>query len=336
MSAWKSMVLGRVKYRKLEKDRGGSMEFLILAAGIVLLVKGADWFVGGAASLAKYLRIPSIVIGLTIVALGTSLPEFAVSLTAAVKGSNAIALGNVLGSNIVNLLVVLGASAVICPVKVEAQVMKRDYSASLVITAVLLFLLSDFLFGRQMGLSRLDGVILLGVLGIYMARTVKQALDSRPEADDLSMTHGIAWNVALCVLGSVAIICGGQLVVNAATAIARGFGLSETLIGLTIVAVGTSLPELVTSVVAARKGESDIALGNVVGSNLINIGFILGVSSVIAPVRAEMDNVYDTWILLLISILFFFPLYREKRASRGIGVLMIVLYGIYTVYIMMR
>lgn len=312
------------------------MEFLILAAGVVLLVKGADWFVGGAASLAKYLRIPSIVIGLTIVALGTSLPEFAVSLTAAMKGSNAIALGNVLGSNLVNLLVVIGVSAVIRPVKVQPQVMKRDYSAALILEAVLLFLLSDFLFGRQMELSRPDGVILLGILGIYMVRTVKQALDSRPAADDLSMTHGIGWNVALCILGSVAIICGGQLVVNAATAIARSFGLSETLIGLTIVAVGTSLPELVTSVVAAGKGESDIALGNVVGSNLMNIGFILGTSSAITPIRVEMDNVYDALILLIVSVLFFFPLYREKRASRGIGFLMIVLYGIYTVYILMR
>lgn len=312
------------------------MEFLILAAGVVLLVKGADWFVGGAASLAKYLRIPSIVIGLTIVALGTSLPEFAVSLTAAMKGSNAIALGNVLGSNLVNLLVVIGVSAVIRPVKVQPQVMKRDYSAALIITAVLLFLLSDFLFGRQMELSRLDGVILLGILGIYMVRTVSQALNSRPAVDDLSMTHGVGWNVALCILGSVAIICGGQLVVNAATAIARSFGLSETLIGLTIVAVGTSLPELVTSVVAAGKGESDIALGNVVGSNLMNIGFILGTSSAITPIRVEMDNVYDALILLIVSVLFFFPLYRKKRASRGIGFLMIVLYGIYTVYILMR
>ncbi len=312
------------------------MEFLILAAGVVLLVKGADWFVGGAAALAKYLRIPSIVIGLTIVALGTSLPEFAVSLTAALKGSNAIALGNVLGSNLVNLLVVIGVSAVIRPVRVQPQVMKRDYSASLLITAVLLFLLADFLFGRQMQLSRLDGVILLGILGIYMVRTVSQALKSRPAADDLSMTHSVGWNVMLCILGSAAIICGGQLVVNAATAIARSFGLSETLIGLTIVAVGTSLPELVTSVVAARKGESDIALGNVVGSNLMNIGFILGVSSAITPIQVEMDNVYDALILLIVSILFFFPLYREKRASRGVGLLMIALYGVYTVYILMR
>ncbi len=312
------------------------MDFLILAAGVVLLVKGADWFVGGAAALAKYLRIPSIIIGLTIVALGTSLPEFAVSLTAAIKGSNAIALGNVLGSNLVNLLVVTGVSALICPMRVQPQVMKRDYSASLLITAALLFFLADFLFAREMQLSRLDGVILLGILGIYMVRTVSQALKMRPTADDLSMTHSVGWNIALCIFGSVAIVCGGQLVVNAATAIARSLGLSETLIGLTIVAVGTSLPELVTSVVAAKKGESEIALGNVVGSNLMNIGFILGLSSTITPIRVEMENVYDALILLAVSIFFFFPLYRRQKATRSMGLLMILFYGVYMVYILMR
>lgn len=325
------------KYEKGARlGRKYSMDFLILAAGVVLLVKGADWFVGGAASLAKYLRIPTIIIGLTIVALGTSLPEFAVSLTAAVKGSNAIALGNVLGSNLVNLLVVTGVSALICPMRVQPRVMKRDYAASLLITAMLLFLLADFLFGREMQLSRLDGVMLLGILGIYMVRTVSQALKSRPVADDLSMTHSVSWNIALCVFGAVAIVCGGQLVVNAATAIARSLGLSETLIGLTIVAVGTSLPELVTSVVAARKGESEIALGNVVGSNLMNIGFILGLSSAITPIQVGMESVYDCLILLVASVLFFFPLYNKQKVTRGTGALMVAVYGIYTVYILMR
>lgn len=312
------------------------MEFLLLALGIVLLVKGADWFVGGAAALARYLRIPAIVIGLTIVALGTSLPELAVSLTAAVRGSNAIALGNALGSNIVNLLVVVGLSALIRPMKVERSMMRRDYSVSLLLLAALLLFLADFLFGREMILSRLDGLILLGILGIYMVQTVSSALKGRPAADNLDRTHGIGWNVALCICGSVAIVSGGQLVVNGATQIARSFGLSETLIGLTIVAVGTSLPELVTSVVAAKKGESEIALGNVVGSNIMNVGFILGLSSLISPIRVEMENVYDAVVLLAVSLLFFVPLYREKRVSRGTGVLMVLAYVVYTGYILVR
>lgn len=312
------------------------MEFLVLALGVVLLVKGADWFVGGAAALARHLRIPSIVVGLTIVALGTSLPELAVSLTAAVRGSNAIALGNVLGSNIVNLLMVIGLSALIHPIRVQPSVMKRDYSVSILLSAVLLLFLSDFLFHREMLLSRLDGVILLGILGIYMVQTVNGALKSRPQADNLDMTHGIWWNVALCICGSVAIVLGGQLVVNGATAIARSFGLSETLIGLTIVAVGTSLPELVTSVVAAKKGESDIALGNVVGSNIMNIGFILGVSAGISPIRVEPENVYDGAILLAVSAFFFLPLYARRRVTRGTGALMVLVYAVYTGYILMR
>lgn len=312
------------------------MEFLILALGVLFLVKGADWFVGGAAALARYLRIPSIVVGLTIVALGTSLPELAVSLTAAVKGSNAIALGNVLGSNIVNLLMVIGLSALIHPIQVEPSVMKRDYSVSILMAVVLLFFLSDFLFHREMVLSRLDGVMLLGILGIYMVQMVSQALKGRPQADNLDMTHGVLWNVALCICGSVAIIIGGQMVVNGATEIARSFGLSETLIGLTIVAVGTSLPELVTSVVAAKKGESDIALGNVVGSNIMNIGFILGVSAGISPIRVEPENVYDAAILLAVSLFFFLPLYARKRVTRGTGAMMVLVYVIYTGYILMR
>ncbi|MCI8416383.1 MAG: calcium/sodium antiporter [Lachnospiraceae bacterium] len=312
------------------------MEFLILALGVLFLVKGADWFVGGAAALARYLRIPSIVVGLTIVALGTSLPELAVSLTAAVKGSNAIALGNVLGSNIVNLLMVIGLSALIHPIQVEPSVMKRDYSVSILMAVVLLFFLSDFLFHREMVLSRPDGVMLLGILGIYMVQMVSQALKGRPQADNLDMTHGVLWNVALCICGSVAIIIGGQMVVNGATEIARSFGLSETLIGLTIVAVGTSLPELVTSVVAAKKGESDIALGNVVGSNIMNIGFILGVSAGISPIRVEPENVYDAAILLAVSLFFFLPLYARKRVTRGTGAMMVLVYVIYTGYILMR
>lgn len=312
------------------------MEFVMLIAGIVLLVKGADWFVGGSSALAKYLRIPAIVIGLTIVALGTSLPEFAVSLTAAMKGSNAIALGNALGSNLVNLLVVIGVSALIHPIQVQAEVMRRDYTMSILLAAVLLLFTADFLFGGAMQLSRLDGLILAVLLVIYMVRTVRKAVKERPQVEDLSMTHSIGWNIALCICGAVAIVSGGQLVVNGATEIARSFGLSETLIGLTIVAVGTSLPELVTSVVAAKKGESDIALGNVVGSNILNIGFILGVSSLIHPIQVEMENVWDAAILLVLSVIFFLPLYRQRKVSRATAALMLICYVGYTGYILMR
>lgn len=309
---------------------------LILIIGFLLLVKGADFFVEGASDIAKKLGIPSIVIGLTIVALGTSLPELAVSVTAALKGSNDIALGNVTGSNIMNLLIVVGVSAVIRPIRVDRSVMKRDYTMSLFMTVLMLICSGEiFLGGQKAVISRLDGVILLAVMFFYMYRLIRGAVRNRV-AEQFGISRPLPLSFLFCILGAAAIIGGGQLVVNSATELAYRFGMSETLVGLTIVAIGTSLPELVTSVVAARKGESDIALGNVMGSNILNIGFILGLSGAIHPISVGLLNLFDMLVLIGITVLFFFPLWKQGKVSRITGVMMIGCYIIYTGYIIIR
>ena len=256
-----------------------------LVIGFLLLVKGADYFVEGASSISKKLRIPTFVIGLTIVAFGTSAPELAVSISAALKGSNDIAIGNVVGSNIFNTLVVLGASAAITPIAVEKGIIKKDYPLS-IFAAILLGVLSlDMILFKApaMTISRVDGIILLVAFAFFMYTTVKAGLKQRaaanPEHEEaLANMYMPAWkSILILVVGLAGIVIGGDLSVEGAKEIARAFGLSEALIGLTIVAFGTSLPELVTSIIAARKGESDIAVGNVIGSNIFNIFFILGV-----------------------------------------------------------
>lgn len=312
------------------------ISIFILVAGFVLLVKGADFFVEGASAIARRFGIPSIIIGLTIVALGTSLPELAVSVTAALKESNDIALGNVTGSNLVNLLVVVGLAAVIRPMCVERAILKRDYTMALLL-AVLVFLLSLEYFPERKGarLTRLDGFLLLAVLVVYMYRLIKGAVRNRV-AEQFGLTRPLPVSIFLCLAGSVSIVAGGQMVVDSASRLAYRLGMSETLVGLTIVAIGTSLPELVTSVVAAKKGESEIALGNVLGSNILNIGFILGVSSVIHPITVGMQNLCDILILILVTLVFFIPLWRKERASRMTGALMLLTYLAYTVYIIVR
>jgi len=308
----------------------------ILIIGFVLLVKGADFFVEGASDIAKKLRIPSIVVGLTIVALGTSLPELAVSLTAALQGSNDIALGNVTGSNIVNLLIVVGLAALINPIKVQRSVMKRDYSMSLVMAVVMLVCSGEiFRNGQTAVLSRLDGIVMLILMAGYMYILIHNAVRNRV-VENFGLSRPLYWSLLFCVIGAAAIISGGQFVVNAATDLAYQFGMSETLVGLTIVAIGTSLPELVTSVVAAKKGESDIALGNVVGSNILNVGFILGLSSAIHPVAVNLLNLYDIIVLIIVTAIFFFPLWKKEQVSRATGFIMVALYLVYTAYIIVR
>ena len=318
-----------------------SVFFLIL--GFLLLVKGADLFVDGASSIAKRLRIPSLIIGLTIVAFGTSAPELAVSITAAVKGSNDIALGNVVGSNIFNLLVVIGVSAMICPLAVEKSMIKKDYPLSIGATLLLGLLVMDQFLGKKdaMSLSRLDGIILLAGFALFMYLTIREGLAKRKEQlqsqeEEIPVKYSLPVSILLSVAGLLGIIFGGDMTVNSAKEIARAFGLSEALIGLTIVAIGTSLPELVTSVVASKKGESDIALGNAVGSNLFNILFILGVSSTILPMSVSPTYLYDIGFLLVVSLLVFIPVAAKQKISRGTGAAMTGAYILYTIYLIMR
>lgn len=317
---------------------------LYLVIGFILLVKGADFFVEGASSIAKRLHIPSIVIGLTIVAFGTSAPELAVSVSAALKGSNDIALGNVVGSNIFNLLVVIGISALISPLTVQKSMIRKEYPLSIFAVIVLgILTLDTALFGAsETTLGRMDGIILLICFAFFMYLTVKDALRGRAEtkkeheAEIENMAFPVGKSILLLGVGLAGIIIGGDLSVEGAKQIARAFGLSEALIGLTIVAIGTSLPELVTSIVAAKKGESDIALGNVVGSNLFNIFFILGCSATILPMHVSSSYIYDIAILLVVSVVAFLPIAKTKKVGRGMGAVMTLVYVAYTAYLIIR
>ena len=253
------------------------MDYLLLVIGFVLLIKGADFFVDGSSSIAKRLRVPSIIIGLTIVAMGTSLPECAVSISAALSGNTGVAVGNAVGSNIFNLMVVCGMCALFCPLTVSRSTLTGEFPFS-VFVALLLMVLGWI----SMTLGRIDGVILLVFFAGFLFWMIRSAQKARSESASDEDEYEIRpiWQCVLYIVGGAAAIAGGgQLVVNAASAIARFFGMSQNLIGLTIVAFGTSLPELVTSIVAARKHEVDMALGNVIGSNIFNILFVLGISA---------------------------------------------------------
>lgn len=316
------------------------MVYFLLIIGFICLVKGADFFVSGSSAIAKYFNIPSFVIGLTIVAFGTSLPEAAVSVTAALKGSNGIAVGNVLGSNMFNLLVVLGASAIIKACPVSKPTLKFEYPLSIVAAAIIPLMC----IGRgshTFVLSRIDGIILLCIFVFFILWTVNGVLKSKQQLHDnnndsdeniMSPSKGMLFSI----IGVAGIIIGGDVVVDSATNIASSFGIDETLIGLTIVAMGTSLPELVTSVVAAFKGETDIAVGNVIGSNIFNLLFVLGVSATIHPIHTTMFSVYDAVILVAVSLIIFIPLNRKKELDRKWGILMLIMYAIYLIYIIMR
>lgn len=309
-----------------------------LIVGFILLVKGADYFVDGSSSVAKKLRIPTVVIGLTIVAFGTSAPELATSLSAAMKGVDDIAVGNVVGSNVFNTLIVLGASAAITPITVSKSIIRRDYPLS-IFAAVLLAILSlDMLFGGVgMEISRVDGFILLVFFGLFLSLTVRQGLKDREEdVEDVIQTFPLWKSLLFILIGLGAVIWGSVWAVDGAKVIAAKLGMSDALIGLTVVAFGTSLPELVTSIVAARKGESDIAVGNVVGSNIFNIFLILGASGSVLPLHIQSSYVFDMVILVLITIVTFLPIARKKKIGRGMGVAMVVAYIAYTAYLIVR
>ena len=317
------------------------LSLIRLVVGFLLLVKGADLFVDGASSVAKKLKIPAFVIGLTIVAFGTSAPELAVSITAAVKGSNDIAIGNVVGSNIFNTLVVLGASAAITPIAVEKGMIKRDYPLSIFAAVLLGVLAMDTVLFKAsaMTLGRLDGIILLIAFAGFMVMTVKAGMDHRAEVEEAAEeveAMPVVKSLLFIVIGLAGIVYGGDMSVEGAKGIARLFGLSEAIIGLTIVAMGTSLPELVTSIIAARKGESDIAVGNVIGSNIFNIFLILGLSSAILPMNVSGTYLYDIGMLIGVMVLTYLPIAKTKHVSRPMGIIMVLAYVAYTVYLIVR
>ena len=312
------------------------LNIVLLLAGFVALIKGADWFVDGSSALARTLKVPSVIIGLTIVAFGTSAPELAVSTSAAIAGSNEIALSNVTGSNIFNLLMVLGVCAIIRPITIDKGILKRDFPLSIAVSlAVLIAVGMGFFTGavsfdtpmlQNVGLlSRPFCIGLLVVFAAYVAFLIFTAM--RYKTDETDEKPQPVWkSLLLIVVGIACIVLGGQLVVENAKSIAAAFGMSETLIGLTVVALGTSLPELVTSIVASRKGENGLAVGNVVGSNLFNILLILGVSGTINPIAVNFASVIDLGVLLVVSVVtMIFCITRH--ISRAEGAVMVLMYA---------
>ena len=305
------------------------MMYVLLIAGFVLLIKGADFFVDGASSVAKLLKIPSVIIGLTVAAMGTSAPEAAVSISAGFSGSSDIALSNVVGSNIFNLLIVVGVSAIICPVVSEKVILTRDIWWSLGASGVLLVMMLD------MKISNIEGVLLLIGMVAYILLLIRSAKKNRIEGDDIKAMS--PFKSVLCIAGGlVAIIFGGDLVVDNAVLIAEAIGMSETFIGLTIVAAGTSLPELVTSIVAAKKGDSGLALGNVVGSNIFNVLFILGSASALTVINASNLLIIDTVILMGITLVMYAFGKTGNKTTRFEGALCIAMYAAYAAYITLR
>ncbi|MBQ9716182.1 MAG: calcium/sodium antiporter [Clostridia bacterium] len=307
------------------------MEYLLLIVGFVLLIKGADFFVDGSSDIARLFKIPSVVIGLTIVAAGTSAPEAAVSITAGLAGSNDIALNNVIGSNLFNLLVVVGVCATIKVFTADEVIFKRDSPICIALTA----LLAIFLFDGALGL--VDGIILLVLFVAYITMTVVHALKHRTHEKEEQKQR--KWYLSLLFIagGLAGVIFGGDLVVDSASKIAVNLGMSEALVGLTIVAVGTSLPELVTSITAARKGDSGMALGNVVGSSIFNIVFILGASSVLSTIGTNPDTMFDILFCLGITIFTFVAIALcKKKVNRPVGIAMVLLYIAYMAFIILR
>ena len=309
------------------------MEYLLLIVGFVLLIKGADFFVDGSSDIARLFKIPSVVIGLTIVAAGTSAPEAAVSITAGLAGSNDIALNNVIGSNLFNLLVVVGVCAIIKVFTADEVIFKRDLPICIALTA----LLAIFLFDGALGL--VDGIILLVLFVSYIAMTVVVALKGRDKNQPEEEQKQRKWYLSLLFIagGLAGVIFGGDLVVDSASQIALNLGMSEALVGLTIVALGTSLPELVTSITAARKGDSGMALGNVVGSSIFNIVFILGSSSVFSTIGTNPDTMFDILFCLGITIFTFVAIALcKKKVNRPVGIAMVLLYIAYMAFIILR
>ncbi|MDY5211522.1 MAG: calcium/sodium antiporter [Intestinibacter sp.] len=325
--------------RILKKFEFKTMNYILLLVGFVFLIKGADGFVSGASSIAKKFSIPPLIIGLTIVAFGTSAPEAAVSVTAALKGQNDMAIANVVGSNIFNFLVVIGITSMVKPIRVQKSTIIKEFPFVILASFVFSVISHDTRFqnASENMLSKADGYILLSLFAIFMYYLIEMALTSKDneqedEIEEIPLTKSIIYSI----LGVAGIIIGGQLVVNSASNIALAWGMSENLVGLTIVSVGTSLPELVTSIVAARKGESDIAIGNAVGSNIFNLLFVLGLSSSIHSIAIHPEVFYDMLIMIIATILTYVFAITKKCINRGEGIFLFLLYVIYLIYIIMR
>lgn len=307
-----------------------ALQFLLLIVGFVMLMKGADWFVDGASKIADRFGIPQLVIGLTIVAMGTSLPEAAVSISAALKGSAEITIGNVVGSNILNILIILGLTAVIRTVAVQRSTIRYEIPFTIFVTVLLAALgLADGVVSRGEGIILWVFMIVYLLYLLWMAKH-GQSMEEVPEAKE---NDSVLKMLLMVAGGAVLIVWGSDVTVNAATAIAEIFGMSERLIGLTIVALGTSLPELVTSVTAAIKGKADIAVGNIVGSNIFNILFVVGTAALITPVVYSANFLVDSIACTAAAALLLLCVIRKKQLSRPAGIVLLLGYAAYFVYL---
>ena len=318
------------------------MSFLILIIGFALLIKGADVFVEGASSIAKKFNVPSMIIGLTIVAMGTSAPEAAVSITSSLAGQNDMSVANVVGSNFFNILIVLGVSSIIAKLPVQKETIKSDTPFLIGISVILL------IFGINLKLGRIEGLVFLALFTYFLIYTIKSAKKSTKndtlEAGETAIAIetqtssdiSLPKTILISIVGIIGIVVGGDMVVDSATSIATSFGMSANLVGLTIVAVGTSLPEFVTSVVAIKKGETEIAIGNVIGSNIFNILLVLGLAALINPISMSMFAFIDIIFMVLITFLLYIFMKKNNSLVKSQGIIFIVLYIAYMAYTIMR
>jgi len=317
--------------------------YLLLALGILFLVKGASFLVDGSSSLAKKLGVPSLVIGLTIVAFGTSMPELLVNIFAALDGSGGVALGNIIGSNISNILLVLGLTALFFPVKIQKRTVRKGIPFVILAAIVLLVVANDLVIGglSTQSLTRSDGIIMLLFFAIFIYYAYESARNKKEELEDKKIEvkkREHKNSIFLILIGIIGLYFGGQLTVDSAITIAQQLGLSEFLISATIIAIGTSLPELVTSITAAKKKDMDLAVGNIVGSNIFNVFWILGVTTLIAPITIPSFINPDLIFMILVSMLLFFFMFigRKNEIDRGKGIVFISLYVLYIIFLIIR
>ena len=312
------------------------MDVFFLLLSIVVIVKGSDMLVDGCVNLAKFLRVPTLVIGLTVVAIATGVPEIAISITSSIKGSNGLLLGNLLGSNMFNILFILGLIALIKPLLVKREIIIKNYLFALLSCFVLFVISYDVYFGDEVYniITRSEGILLLCFAGIFLYSTILGVMDEKR----LKVEKGkfTSKDAVWILIGILMVAISSEVIVNSSVNISKWFGISENLIGLTVIAVGTNLPELVTSVVAVRKGEIDMAIGNLVGTNIYNIFLILGMAATINPIAISPSSFMDIIILAITSIIVYIFIQHKKDINKREGMLMIGLYIAYIVYVVIR
>ena len=310
---------------------GIGIHLILLIVGFILLIKGSDFFVDGSSNIASILKIPTLIVGLTIVAFGTSAPEAAVSITSSLSGNNALAVSNVIGSNLFNMMLIIGLCALLRELKIGRDVLNKDLPFLVVITAIL----SGFII-IGWSISRVEGIILFLLIIGYVSYLVYSAKKTKEAQIVEKPKMGLLRSIIYIIGGMAGIIIGADFVVDSASYIAMAFGMSETLVGLTIVAIGTSLPELVTSLTALKKDENQLIIGNVIGSNIFNILFVLGASSIISPITINPNMLIDVALMLVVTILFFIFGKTQDKYDKKEGFVLVALFIAYMAFAIMR